>query len=384
MNCAKWIGEGPHLHLLEILLDLGLDPTLIDSPHKKDWPEPSSPDWFAEDIAPDPFFIEYQTMLLKDNQGFANNSPLYEAILLGSLESVNKRILRSDKDETNFLGQRPLHLAISNVTHLTALIDAGHDVDATDSYGITPLMYAAAVNQEECLIALLDAGADPQIQDTRYKRTFIKYAAIRGHWNLIFKALRWIETVAGKEIAESWTQYATIMYHVVDPDYLEQREVKFRQLLAMCGSVDFTFNDPDKELEDNTLLHFARSVEDVDALFEHEFTKINHANSSGQHALMKIMSKQCRPDVIRRLLDAGADIDLKDNFHHTTIYYVLDKLQNSDANTRVELIFIAETDVCVLAHLTDALPPQYFNIMFVRAATLQEPLFGHLSGSVSS
>jgi hypothetical protein len=55
--------------LLEILLGLGFDATVIDAPHATDWPEPCSPDWIAEGFTPDPFFIEYQGMLLKDNQG---------------------------------------------------------------------------------------------------------------------------------------------------------------------------------------------------------------------------------------------------------------------------------------------------------------------------
>ncbi|KIN05249.1 hypothetical protein OIDMADRAFT_51065 [Oidiodendron maius Zn] len=67
--CARWIGEGPHLELLEILLNVGFDATVIDSPRTQDWPEPSSPDWLAEGLAPDPFFVEYQSMLLRDNQG---------------------------------------------------------------------------------------------------------------------------------------------------------------------------------------------------------------------------------------------------------------------------------------------------------------------------
>jgi hypothetical protein len=70
-RCAKWIGRGPHLQLLEILLDLGFDATLIDSPHTQDWPEPFLTDcrWDGPDLMPDPFFIEYQSMLLRDNQG---------------------------------------------------------------------------------------------------------------------------------------------------------------------------------------------------------------------------------------------------------------------------------------------------------------------------
>jgi hypothetical protein len=53
--------------LLEILLGLGFYATVIDAPHATDWPEPCSPDWIAEGFTPDPFFIEYQGMLLKDN-----------------------------------------------------------------------------------------------------------------------------------------------------------------------------------------------------------------------------------------------------------------------------------------------------------------------------
>jgi hypothetical protein len=57
------------LELLEILLGLGFDATVIDTPHATEWPEPASLNWIAEGFTPDPFFVEYQRMLLKDNQG---------------------------------------------------------------------------------------------------------------------------------------------------------------------------------------------------------------------------------------------------------------------------------------------------------------------------
>lgn len=251
-------------------------------------------------------------------------TPLHEAVLLGSPELVNEWIPRSEKDEKNFLGQTPMHLATSNVKDLLPLINAGHDLDAADNFGITPLMYAAVVNQEECLLALLDAGANPLLRDTRYHRDFLHYAAIRGHWNLILKTIRRIEAVAAKEIVESWAQYATIMYYVDYPDYFGEREVSFQELLAKCGPVDFTL---DKELQNNTLLHYVRSAKDVEVLLELGFTLINHVNGAGQHALIATALNQCRPDVVRSLLNAGAEVDLKDNLRHTTLYYVLKKLQ---------------------------------------------------------
>jgi ankyrin repeat protein len=256
-------------------------------------------------------------------------TPLHEAVLLGSLESVNEWIPRSDKDERNFLGQTPIHLAISDSRLLLALINAGHDLDTTDNYGITPLMYAAAANQEECLIALLKAGANPNLRDTRYRRTFIQYAAIRGNWKLILKTLRLIEAAAKKNIAESWAQHPTILYYVAYPNYLKERGVSFQELLAKCGSANFTFDYGDKDQQNTSLLHYVRSVKDVEVLLEHGFTLVNHVNSTGQHALMSAALDRCEPDLVGRLLDAGAEIDLKDNLHYTTLYYVLGKLQTA-------------------------------------------------------
>ena len=68
-RCAHWIGEAPHLDLLETLLSLGFDATEIDSPHAQDWPMPCSPNWGTYDIAPDPFFVDYLSMLCRGNQG---------------------------------------------------------------------------------------------------------------------------------------------------------------------------------------------------------------------------------------------------------------------------------------------------------------------------
>jgi len=68
-TCAKWIGEGPHLVLLSDVLRCGFDPTAVDSPLWKDWPRPCSPGWVSEEVTPDPFFVQYLSMLVKDDPG---------------------------------------------------------------------------------------------------------------------------------------------------------------------------------------------------------------------------------------------------------------------------------------------------------------------------
>lgn len=65
-RCAKWIGEGPHLDLLEELMHLDFDAGEVEA---QKWPEPCSPNWRSESVTSDPFFVEYISILCKDNQG---------------------------------------------------------------------------------------------------------------------------------------------------------------------------------------------------------------------------------------------------------------------------------------------------------------------------
>lgn len=69
IKCASWIGEGRHLDLLNIVLELGFDPTGADSPLFRDWPSACSPDWISEEVTPDPFFLEYLATIATENPG---------------------------------------------------------------------------------------------------------------------------------------------------------------------------------------------------------------------------------------------------------------------------------------------------------------------------
>jgi hypothetical protein len=67
--CAKWIGEGRHLGLLDFILKAGFEPSGIDSPLFQKWPASCSPNWISEELTPDPFFLEYLTTLVKASPG---------------------------------------------------------------------------------------------------------------------------------------------------------------------------------------------------------------------------------------------------------------------------------------------------------------------------
>ncbi|KAK1999868.1 ankyrin [Colletotrichum falcatum] len=316
-SCARWIGEGPHMSLLETLIELGFDATVADT---QDWPQVSSPGWQYETMTPDPFFVEYITVLCKDNQGFAGLTPLHEAVIFGAPESIRKLAPRYNVNERDFLGQTPLHFAVSYPRHLEVLLEFAPDLDAPDNYGNTPLMYAAAENRAESVMMLLEAGANLVAQESRHNRTFMHYAAMRSHWKLLLEFLERIEALEGKEVAESWARCATLQFHAARPDVLRERDVTLYQFLVKCGDVNFVYDKRDHL--GNTLLHDASSISDLDALLDTRFNLINHTNSAGRHPLIAAAARGV-PSLVEGLLNAGADIGLKDHWQRTALHHAL-------------------------------------------------------------
>ncbi|KAK1508815.1 hypothetical protein CABS01_08045 [Colletotrichum abscissum] len=324
VQCAQWIGKGPHLYLLELLLDLGYDVSGVVGDFQ-DWPALSSPNWISEAITPDPFFIEYFKIVCTHNQGFAGMTPLHEAILIESTQTVARWISKSKKDEKNSLGQTPLHLAVSDPQRLKALIDSGHDVNMTDIHGIKPLMYAAAVNQDE------SPNSTARIAKLKkYGRTFLHYAAVRGHWKLIFRFLVRLEGFADNWIVEGWAESAVLLYHVEYPNLgnLEMREVFLGQLLMKCRTANLTFDDVTSGIKDNCLLHYNTGITDFEALMEQGFRLFNHMNSKGQTPLM-VAAELGEPDLVRKLVEVGADVNLKDLHHRTALHFALGRMEKS-------------------------------------------------------
>ncbi|KAG4269225.1 hypothetical protein FPRO04_12100 [Fusarium proliferatum] len=318
-QCAHWIGEAPHLELLEILLGLGFNAAEVNI---HDWPEHCSQDWSAPDIAEDPFFIEYLQLLW-----FAEMSPLHEAILFDSVELVRKWVSRCEKDERNALGQTPLHLAISKPDYLRILINAKYDLDARDNYGITPLMYAAATNQEEAVMMLIEADSDLNATDFNWNRNFIYYAGLRQHWNLILKILNTIENHLNTDAAEEWARFATFLFLVIFQDRLEDSGVSLNQLLAKCGTVNFLY-DARNDKRNRCLLHDIRSPAELEALLANGFTLVNHVDSAGQSPVMAAADR-CDSVLVDRLLAYGTDINRKDHFQRTSLWYVLQRREAS-------------------------------------------------------
>ena len=210
-------------------------------------------------------------------------------------------------------------------------------------------MYAAAMGQEESVIALLEAGADPYARDDRFGRTLLDYAATRGHWGLIIRILCYFEGI-DKQAAAFWAKVATCLYYVAYPEGLNERRVSFRQLLAKCGDVNFTCAD--ENMQEDTLLHRVRTVSDAEALLENQFRLINHRNSAGQSALMTLSTAEQSTGIARKLLEEGADLNLRDNRGRSAIRHVLSRLGDGKTYHLKETLHLLNI---YLAHGADVL-----------------------------
>lgn len=78
--------------------------------------------------------------------------------------------------------------------------------------------------------------------------------------------------------------------------------------------------------EGNTLLHYVRTISDLDALLENGFKLVNQQNDDGRSALMRLGGWE-RPGILRKLLDIGADINLRNVLGQTAMESVLEELK---------------------------------------------------------
>ncbi|KAK8021807.1 hypothetical protein PG990_006945 [Apiospora arundinis] len=351
ISCAHGIGEGPHMAIFQELIDLGFDSSDIASPDPKKWPTPCDPNWISEACTPDPFFTEMLSILVASDSEFGGTSPLGCDVLL-SPEKARQR-LRKSADlviQRNFLGQTPLHLAAAEQESLVLpLLEAGHDVDAEDMHGITPLMYTAGLGRTEAAKELISYEADMFLTDNLRHRTFLGFALARCQYRYALDIAYHVQAIfptsekaVGSHFAKSI--FMTLLedrgYRKFDypPSFIEE-------LMNLVDDANFRFGDPHNSTEDNHLLHYSWTLEQTKVLINHGFTSINHKRSDGATALMMAASIG-RLDLVRYYLEIGADIDAQDNRGRNALCHAL------EGWIRHDKVLSDEGDMCHLGTIS--------------------------------
>ena len=116
--------------------------------------------------------------------------PLFHAVDREDVELV-RALLKAGANPNYNSGETILHLAVqrTNAVIVAALLKAAAHPNAQNEFGKTPLHYAVEDVEVEIILpvvkALLDAGADPEVEDWEYGWTPIQAAAEKDNQKLV-------------------------------------------------------------------------------------------------------------------------------------------------------------------------------------------------------
>jgi hypothetical protein len=181
----------------------------------------------------------------------------------------------------------------------------------------------------EVAICLLNAGADPFLEDKLRRMDFLMYARARGHWDTIMSMMDYIRGYPGipDEIIKSWLTMGTVLWTSDSRSYMGRRSKDLRTLLEWGANPDFICNYSDY-CSHETLLHGVREAVEFEALVSHEFTKFNHQDSTGAHALISVAPK-CDPLLLRLCLEGGSKVNHQDKNGHSALHIIVQHLRKS-------------------------------------------------------
>ncbi|RDL36101.1 uncharacterized protein BP5553_06713 [Venustampulla echinocandica] len=317
---AKWVDEEDRLDLLGDLLHFGFDASEIEAPLFSHLPKPCPPSLSVTGTNSDPFFINWISKNLEVSPG------KLDAIL--SMEKLLKKFNVDDQD--NLLGLSTLHLAVSRPQHLGILLESGADVNARDRHGITPLMYATAIGDSKVAIRLLEAGANPDLEDTYCGRNFLHHAVRRSHWDTVLEILSYLRNSPkiSKDILCRWLSFGLLLW--IEGRQSCNKDLNPIQRLLEWGADPNVIHYDSYGPSSYSLAHRVRHAADMKSLISHGFSKFNHLDIAGADALISLSYDNDGlpdPELLELLLDGGCAVSHENHNGHTSLHVIAQQLR---------------------------------------------------------
>lgn len=259
-------------------------------------------------------------------------APLYYAIYSENTDAVSILLkYGADMNLTDDISDygSPLEFAIrcGNMEAFEFLLEEGAELESKNSYGMTPFIYAASREEPEFLSMLYEAGAKVDEQDY-YDWNALHYAARYGRTENYKNLLTWgvpedLITIQGYNMAHVSLQKGD-MEHT---GFLLERGFELTQptdngeyLIHLAGSDEafryiienYEYDLNSKDGQGNSFLHFAQSMGLSGGLIREmlkEGADPNLRNSKGATPLMYSVKDL---DLVKLLLEFGADKAVKD------------------------------------------------------------------------
>ena len=285
-------------------------------------------------------------------RNWRGETPLHRAAIRNPDLDVSRALIGAgaDVNAQDESGATPLHRAAPNASPARGnlLIEAGASVDVRDKSGAAPLHYAAESGRDRMMVRLIEAGADLNSQD-QAGRTPLRIAVEKG-WPESTKTLlahgadpnvpdnegriplhsaygaerqdmvnRLLEAGANLEARDA-TGCVPIQ-HLHDPDDDGGRGEHEQEARA---------NDPSHIRNKETLPHELRTDRQE---YERIQNAVNPADSEGRTPLHRA-AEEGSPLGVHRLLEEGADPNVRDNAGRTPLDVAMDRRDRLDPSLR--------------------------------------------------
>ena len=215
-------------------------------------------------------------------------TPLHEALSFEDFASLDDLIRRSDKDIRNGFGQTPMHFAVRYPEHLKKLLQRGHDINAADNFGATPLAYAAQARQIETVTILLESGADihHSLDSTRAYLDWV--VGVDGYFNLVLNTIGTLQHIGKISAAELLTERS--IYSILQGSITgKQADEVLGNLLRLRPNRDPILRSVGYDNSDRILVHEVSRVEHLGILLEHDYDMMGPTTPSG----MDLLGSRC-------------------------------------------------------------------------------------------
>lgn len=242
-------------------------------------------------------------MAATGTRGSQNGKAVYD--YLEGLELANTLI---NKD-----GENLLHLISwgnKDTDLFNHFMDAGLDINLQDNEGNTPFMNASARNSLEIVELLSDSVEDFDLKDGK-GRSALTHAVSRNQPEVVKLLLeKGADASAIDKKGNTLAYYLMGNYNAKSPEAFESKWV----LLSKAG-----VSLADAQHDGNTLLHLAAKDNDMAFLkrLEEFGIDINKKNDEGNTALHLAAMSTGNTEILKYLIEQGADVTLKTDFEET-------------------------------------------------------------------